>query len=237
MKSEYERTLAEIVAMHPFTRRRNRVHYHSLLALVDEQVLADAFGMQDDAHGLFGHVGRQVTSRPEPKSYARFLDKARKGGGEKTAFRAIRDFIGIRVIEKDLHGFRGIRDAVLDIVAAHRGISRPKRDVYRGGELPNRIADYHYVYLPELAHLVEVQIVHPFAALAFTENSQGRRNPVHVSLFRDSEPSFYDKVQAEILGGRPNGEALYRELQALHRAKGGKGRHVSDAMRDTLRAL
>ncbi|BDA42459.1 hypothetical protein COCOBI_03-3490 [Coccomyxa sp. Obi] len=134
---------------------------------VTQAVLDDACLHADSFARLFPGV----TMEPRPCKRVERVAQKLKRTGPDTAFKAHSDFLAFR-INVEVSDIASTVAKISARVAAHEGYSHVRNAIHDPDE--GRLTDivqYMFAYVPEVGHVVELQVGHPLAAFTFARDS------------------------------------------------------------------
>lgn len=147
---------------------------------INEDTVNDAFSMHQKINQILEPVGFPLTHRPNPKRLDRINEKKLDQKWTKNYFKAVSDLCAIRYVA-NLTDFGTIIMRILNIAKSKNAIVYV-RDTDRYPYYVNDdgafidISQYLYVFFDEIGYPIEVQIIHPFANIAFSNDSATRNN-------------------------------------------------------------
>ena len=176
-------------------------------APITRAVVNDAHQFEADmVKSIAELTGREVFGRPAAKSLTRVHEKQYAG----TGFYALNDVMACRVLIPGVsHVGRDIEVMVRLLDRALRGdgckiLDRHTMDGthYDGTRPIKDIVAYLQIFVPHLGHVMEIQVLHPFAAVqlarnALIERTDPRREEGYIDLW---DEWFYEDVKEMLLG-------------------------------------
>jgi hypothetical protein len=178
-------------------------------APITAAVLDDAYNCQVDIIPQIEYItGLQVVGRPYPKK----LERAEEKRAREQGFKVVNDMMACRVLvpgHYKVGEYLGMVMRKLDRRLRHEGyhvldMHAMDGTKYNGlsSDILNDIAAYIQLYAPlPIGHLMEIQVLHPFAAIQLTRSSHIERNDPfrklgYVDLW---ENWFYEDVKCMLL--------------------------------------
>lgn len=200
--SEYNRLLAAIVGSGSSRGTIDAIstpddlRWAELTQLIDEDVLIDAAGSGDQLRKIFFDI--QLDIKPI-KTMARIVQKTKEQHlTYKNYFKSCSDLSACRVTASNLTMMRILIHHIEDVTIAHGGKFHIRKPSFWNDRQYVDIVQYVYVYLPQLGHIVEMQIGHPFALYTFKADSCIRDGGDVVDLWADG---FYTMMKQHMLEG------------------------------------
>ena len=168
----------------------------------------------------------QLIARPVPKDIERIHEKVKK----KDAFRAIQDLAAIRILSKNISTFSTIFESVVASLQHHRPTTC-------GEGRTGKCYFVRFVYLQEYKTVVEIQVLHPFAAWVFKVDSETRSYEKRVDFWerRDGlKMSLWDGVEKLIVSDGNDVNLLQSCVKEYHSMCDEIGQAVSKEELDAM---
>lgn len=168
----------------------------------------------------------QLIARPVPKDIERIHEKVLK----KDAFRAIQDLAAIRILSKNISIFSTIFENVMASLQHHEPTTC-------GEGRTGKCYFVRFVYLQEYKTVVEIQVLHPFAAWVFKVDSETRSYEKRVDFWerRDGlKMSLWEGVEKFIVSGSNDVNRLQSCVKEYHSMCDEIGQAVSKEELDAM---
>eukprot|EP00172_Hildenbrandia_rubra_P004307 Plantae.Rhodophyta-Hildenbrandia_rubra.ctg844.p2 GENE.Plantae.Rhodophyta-Hildenbrandia_rubra.ctg844~~Plantae.Rhodophyta-Hildenbrandia_rubra.ctg844.p2 ORF type:complete len:260 (+),score=68.23 Plantae.Rhodophyta-Hildenbrandia_rubra.ctg844:2777-3556(+) len=204
--TKYKDTLRELVTEHGLQDKLRWENYEKLHEFITVDVLKDAVESMDIFKTMLLPLKEEFPScelafRPRAKG----MERVQRKRETCEPFKVVNDFAAMRVIPAiscwPSRVMYDVRRWIIGVVEKKEGGVYgckvvDEDDLYDGvTKVSKDITDVLYVYLPEVGHVIECQILHPFAEYVFVYNS-AKRNKFFKRLF---EEGLYGKVKDCIL--------------------------------------
>ena len=154
-----------------------------------------------------------ITARPASKSIERVLAKLAMQTRKDRFFKAFNDFASVRVVVQnvdELATFANVTfPAHLASMAAASNGQFVRRPTFKNE--PDLVY-FNYVYLPQYKHVVEIQVLHPFAERVFNADSAEHSGPPGTNYWANG---FYEAVKNNLLKGGLTMEQMHDVTRSM----------------------
>lgn len=185
--------------------------YAPLHAELSDRVLTEAHeSAKEFAASLqdsFPQYRDSIAARQEPKSLRRVKAKLDFSTRKDRLFKSFCDLAAVQIVVPSITDLATFANQALpthltEMASMHSGCY-VKRPTYKND--PDLVY-FSYLYLPQYKHVIEIQVVHPFAARVFAADSAGHTGTPGPNFWASD---FYDAVKKNLLDGTLTMEQIH----------------------------